>query len=536
MKKIKVAGSNELHIHNDRFSIYTGGLRLFLFYLSCPVSLPDRQDEDSEPELVSSTDNIFVWRVHSSVWEQKEYRLYIRDGAFVFTVRVKGKGCPVSVEYFHSRSLYNAAGYTMFNLHCFDHERAKHLMCDEPAVVEVSRAAPPPFVFPFFNDYNDVVTGLGVVAKRGEHNFLRFELHAPQNGWRENNCWFTLPLEGYTEVDGWWESPAILGCFGESDMDVLNQYSLWQYKHRDFTRRTAQDATPDWWRAPIFCGWVAQCDLRDDNPGTAAQDYATQADYERFSDRLDELRLEPGVMIIDDKWQKEYGTLTPDPAKWRSLRAFADEQHEKGRKVLLWFKSWDREGLPEDECILVNGEPVSADPTNPKYLSRLKNAIHTLLSEEAGCCACDGFKVDFMDCLPRMAGMTTYQKDVYGVELMKCLFEAIYQFAKDAKPDALINVSALHPYFAGNCDQFRIHDYDAYVRSPLSTMHFRSQMAQAVMPGVIVDADGFHGRTKYENLRILLEQPEIGVPDLYFFPADFTEEDWDEVRRCWEQL
>ena len=49
MKIIKVTGSNELHIHNDRFSIYTGGLRLFLFYLACPVSLPDRVDEDSEP-------------------------------------------------------------------------------------------------------------------------------------------------------------------------------------------------------------------------------------------------------------------------------------------------------------------------------------------------------------------------------------------------------------------------------------------------------------------------------------------------------
>ncbi len=131
--------------------------------------------------------------------------------------------------------------------------------------------------------------------------------------------------------------------------------------------------------------------------------------------------------------------------------------------------------------------------------------------------------------------MHTYQKGVYGIELMKCLSEAIYQFAKDAKPDALINMSALHPYFAGNCDQFRIHDYDAFVRSPLSTMRYRAEMAQAVYPGVIVDCDGFHGRTKYETLRILQEQPEIGVPDLYYFPADFTEEDWAAVRKAWAE-
>ena len=534
MKIIKVSGSNELHIHNDRFSIYTGGLRLFLFYLACPVSLPDAPDEDSAPELVSSQDNIFVWRVKSTVWEKKEYRLVVRDGAFIFTVTVEGQGAPVSVEYFRSRSLFNAAGYTLFNMREFDHERSKRLMCDEPAVLEPLRAAPPPFLFPFFNDYNDTVTGLGIVARRGEHNFLRFELHAPKEGWKENHCWFTLPLEGYTEIDGRWESPAVLGCFGESDLDVLRQYSLWQYKHRDFTRRTAQDATPDWWRAPIFCGWGAQCGLRDAGYGDA-RDHANQKTYESFSDRLDALGLEPGVIIIDDKWQKEYGTLTPDPAKWRSLREFVDDQHDKGRKVLLWFKCWDCEGLPSDECIRSEGTPVSADPTNPKYLARLKHAVCRLLSEDADCCACDGFKVDFMDCVPRAAGLEIYQKGVYGVELMKCLFEAVYQFAKDAKPDALINMSALHPYFAGNCDQFRLHDYDAFVRSPLSTMRFRAETADAVMPGVIVDTDGFRGRTGYETLRILLEQPSVGVPDLYYFPEDFTEEDWDAVRNAWRE-
>ena len=533
MKIVRVSGSNELHIHNDRFSVYTGGLRLFLFYLDCPVSLPEAADADSDPELVSSEDNIFVWRVHSTVWQKKEYRLVVRDGAFVFTVTVEGKGAPVSVEYFRSRSLYNAAGYTLFNLHACDHERAKHLMCDEPAVLQPMRAAPPPYLFPFFNDYNDTVTGLGVVARRGEHNFRRFELHAPANGWRENTCWFTLPLEGGEAIDGRWESPAVFGCFGETDLDVLRQYSHWQYKHRDFTCRTAQDATPDWWRAPIFCGWVAQCDLADANPGSTAKDYATQATYERFSDKLDEIGLDPGVIIVDDKWQKAYGTLTPDPVKWPSLREFADDQHARGRKVLLWFKCWDHEGLPLEECVTRNGEPVCADPTNPAYLSRLKRAIYQLLSEDVGCCACDGFKVDFMDCLPELTGAEICRKGLYGVELMKCLFEAVYQFAKEAKPDALINASSLHPYFAGTCDQFRIHDYDAFVRSPISTMRFRSEMAQAVYPGVIVDTDGFHGRTKYENLRILLAQPDFGVPDLYYFPADFTEEDWAQVRAAW---
>ena len=67
-------------------------------------------------------------------------------------------------------------------------------------------------------------------------------------------------------------------------------------------------------------------------------------------------------------------------------------------------------------------------------------------------------------------------------------------------------------------------------------MRFRSEMAQAVYPGVIVDTDGFHGRTKFETLRILLAQPDFGVPDLYYFPAEFAEEDWNKVKQVWQQI
>lgn len=109
-------------------------------------------------------------------------------------------------------------------------------------------------------------------------------------------------------------------------------------------------------------------------------------------------------MIIDDKWQKEYGTLEVDPNKWTDLRGFVDEQKAKGIHVLLWFKMWDSEGLPEDMCVKgVAPVPVMAnsanrpmtDPTNPKYREFLKKAIYHLLSSDEGCCNADGFKLDF---------------------------------------------------------------------------------------------------------------------------------------------
>ena len=535
MKKIRISGSRELHIHNDRFSVYTGELRLFMFYVSSPVSLPGKEDEDGSVELISCDDDIFVWRAESSLWERKEYRLYVRDGAFLFTVKVKGSGAPEQIDFFRSPSgsKFNAAGYTLFNLQQLDGERSKFLTDTGYAELKPLRAAPPPYVFPFFNDYNSDVAGIGIAAKRGEHNFHGFSFHAPADGWNENPCWFSLELGGYTYIDGEWESPAVIGVFGESDLSVLRKYSEWQYRHRGFGRNPS--VYPEWYKKPLFCGWGAQCDLRGQNPGFVSKDFASEKYYNDFCEKLDAVGLSPAAIIIDDKWQKEYGTLRPDTEKWGSLRAFADAQHAKGRRVLLWFKCWDREGLPDDECIFLDGEPFCADPTNPKYLARLRESIRLLLSDEKDGCNCDGFKIDFMDCIPRVPGAVLYEKGVWGLELMKRLFSAIYTAAKEAKPDALINMSSLHPYFTEVCDQFRIHDYNANVRSPLSTMRYRAALADAVMPGIPVDMDGFRGRTKYETMRILLAQPEIGVPDLYYFPDDFTAEDWERVKIAWDK-
>ena len=37
---------------------------------------------------------------------------------------------------------------------------------------------------------------------------------------------------------------------------------------------------------------------------------------ENMADTLDERGLRPSAIIIDDKWQKEYGTALPKPEKW----------------------------------------------------------------------------------------------------------------------------------------------------------------------------------------------------------------------------
>ena len=333
-----------------------------------------------------------------------------------------------------------------------------------------------------------------------------------------------------------WTSPCIWYDTGKDDMDILNKYALWQYENLGFARNPSKNAVPAWWKGPIFCGWSAQGDLQNKKPLPGGEkDYADEKSYRLFNSMLKERNLEPSIIVIDDKWQKEYGTLEPDPEKWPDLRKFADEMHAEGKHVILWFRCWHPEGLPADECITVNGMPMFADPTNPKYLSRLKDAIHHLLSEEKGCCNCDGFKLDFIDKYPKDNRFEAFEPGVYGLELGRKLMEAICTFAKAVKLDALMNMTHLHPYLAEFCDQYRIHDFHTNQRGTRATMEYRAECAKTLMPGVLVDMDGFWCVTKQEQLHMLKYNAKLGVPALYRFYSGFNQEDWEQVKAWWDE-
>lgn len=541
MYKINLDKNRYINIHNNRFSVYSDDIRLFSFNVASRLNLAERTDFDTDVNLSEYDGETAVWTAESTVWNKKQYKLRVVDNCFIFSVIVEGKGVPENIEYFRGTegsvgSNFAVAGYLTVNSQNKDRERSKFMMDVEPAEIIPLRAAPPPFVFPMWNDLNDDWIGIGIAAPKGKHNFQKLTLNAPRNNWDENGCWFTVDFEGYTSVDGEWESPYIWGGFGADDMDVLHNYADWQYNNLGFGRNPDKNNVPDWWKGPIFCGWGAQGQLRDKlGRVEKAPAYATEENYNRFIEKLEGEGLSPKIIMIDDKWQNEYGLLDVDTQKWSDMRAFADRQHAKGRRVVLWLMCWRKDGLPADECIMLDGEPYCADPTNPKYLARLEKAIYTLLSDDEGCMNCDGFKIDFMDCFPRMAGSIAYKKGVYGLEMQKRLFDAIYRFSKKAKSDALINMSSVHPYFSENCDQFRIHDFDPNLRSYKSTMQFRAEFAEAIMPGVLIDMDGFSGPTVREKLHCLVNNARLGVPDLYYLPDEFTESDWAVVRKAWDE-
>jgi len=246
-------------------------------------------------------------------------------------------------------------------------------------------------------------------------------------------------------------------------------------------------AKPTWWQEPIFCGWGSQCHLARAENGRAP-DYARQTIYEQFLAILQANEICPGTIVLDDKWQATYGKNEVDQAKWPDLRGFIGRQHAAGRKLLLWLKAWDPEGVPAAECIQnAAGLPIAIDPTNPAFQQRLRRSVQRMLSP-AGYDA-DGFKIDFTARIPSGPGLKRHG-DAWGLELLKQYLGLIHTAAKEIKPDALIMTHTPHPYLADVVDMIRLNDINVE-KDVNQAMRHRACIARIACPAALIDTDNW---------------------------------------------
>ncbi len=520
------------------FSIEIGGEE----YLNCPaviaVDADGKSDADERFLPMRAFDMrredgkaVYTWRTQSDLWAMKTYRLEVGENWARFCVRVQGEHSVDALRFFDGGARYETAGYLLPAAGHADEARCLRMMT-EPGVIELGYFTPPCYCYPLFLDGGDRWLGVGLAARAGQYNFHQFMIKTANN-----RCGFEVPLYGKTRVSGEWESQSLLFTEGGDAFDALRAYAEWHYES-GWCARKDRSNEPDWWRRPIYCGWGEQCD-RARRLGGKPFDYATQRDYEDMSRRLDELDLHPGCLIIDDKWQGQYGEALPDPEKWPDLRAFADVEHKKGRRVVLWFRSWYPEGLRAEECVEYLCTACGADPTSEKYRARMKETIRRLLSDEEGCCNCDGFKIDFANCMPLGKYVQTHEEGVCGVELLKRFMTMMRDFAKAVKPDALINCSCVHPYFDEIVDQARLHDYDGHQRSALQVLGYRAKLYAAALPDVIIDTDAGGVGTRREFERWVRRCAALGVPDLYYLSGNgdvrLTDADAELIRACWAE-
>lgn len=510
-------------------------------WFRCPVCIAvdaegERDRDEAFVELMAMTEEKtgtgvrYTWRTRSGLWREKEYVLETDGAAARFFVRVTGTGRVDGLRFFDGGAEYGASEYLLPAANHRDERRNLRLV-SEPGTLELGYFAPPSYCYPFAMPDCAGWTGVGLAAREGQYNFHQF-LYRPDR----NACTFEVPLYGTTTVDGTWESQSLLFLTGEDGFDVLRNYARWHYDS-GWCRRRDRSGDPAWWRGPIFCGWGEQGTIAS-RRGGRDKDHATQENYEWMSARLDELGLRPRILIIDDKWQSAYGTAMPDPEKWPDLRGFADREHAKGRRVLLWFRCWYPEGLSEQECVEYLCTACGADPTSGAYRARMRETVRRLLSDEPGCFNCDGFKVDFANCMP-LGKYVTPHEPVYGVELLKRMYLLIRDCAKAAKPDALINCSCAHPYFDEIADEVRLHDYDGVLRSAPEVMGYRAALVRAAMEDVLLDTDTASTMSRRDFRRYTEAQPDLGVPCLmHVSPAGdvpLDGEDLDLIRRAWDR-
>ena len=357
----------------------------------------------------------------------------------------------------------------------------------------------------------------------------------------EDGYWLRLSYEGHTSVDGEWTSPAVVLRPAASALGVLEDYRA-DLEHNGHAP-AAPAATPDWWLEPIFCGWGAQCarllHALHDAPAPhapttpesgqeenrvvkLAPQFARQDVYEEFLARLAEHDIVPGTIVLDDRWQAEYGTATPDLEHWPDLGGWIAERHAAGQRVLLWWKAWDPQGLPLDECILdAGGRPVSADPANPRYLARLRFIVTALLSPTG--LDADGFKVDFTQRAPSGESLTG-TPGPWGIAALHALLAELHAAAKAAKDDALVICHTVHPSFGDVLDMVRLNDVSKFdatgSRVPVvDQLTMRHAIASRVLPDHVVDTDQWPMPNRDEWLRYAEAQPALGVPALYYVEA-----------------
>ena len=360
--------------------------------------------------------------------------------------------------------------------------------------------APPPLFLAFHADGNWV--GVGVGTNPGEYQFPALEY----TGSRYAGASFFVDYMGYKAIDGEFASPVMEMTFSRDPLDALTEYTEW-LDERGFATKAAQtDAA--WHHLPIFCGWAEQT-VETAPFGKAPNTMATQANYEKWIATLEERGLPVGTVVIDDKWQKNYGTFEVDKQKWPDMAGFVAAQHAKGRHVLLWVPVAETDGLPRELCVMAGGKCVTADVWSAAYEAYLRPRIRHLVADVG----VDGFKEDWVGA-PAVAGLPLPGPAV-GIEWVRRFQWILWSEAHAAKPEAMVETQTVNALFRESSDLIRLNDIWYGSRHVPEMMRVRARVAN-ITGWPLVDTDNASSTTLRDWWAYMQAQPSIGVPALYF--------------------
>jgi hypothetical protein len=385
--------------------------------------------------------------------------------------------------------------------------------------------APPPLFLAFHLD--KTWTGVGIGTKPGEYQFSALEY----SGSRYAGASFYVDYMGYRNIDGNFASPVFMINTSDGALDSLRAYTAWLTANGFATASASNDAY--WHHLPIFCGWAEQT-VESVPIGGAANKLSTQANYDRWIATLEERGLPIGTIVIDDKWQKGYGTFEVDEEKWPDLKGFISAQHARGRHVLLWVPVADADGLPTSLCVSYQGKCVIADVGKPEYESWLRPRIRRLVQD----LGVDGFKEDWVNA-PAAPGLSL-TSPATGIEFVRKFQSILYTEAHRWKPDAMVETQTTNALFRDSSDVIRLNDIYYASRNVAEMMRLRASIAN-ITGWSLVDTDNASSTNLKEWWNYMQAQPSIGIPSLYFVTrTESTQEspspsDWSYLAALWRK-
>ena len=535
-------------IETKKYSVYVGGSKPHKFRLRAKNTdmfdmpfLSGLTRGEAQGELLSRIE-YSDWEVgencvriklaaNSSLWDAREFFWTFSEDAIEFYHTARGSGgierCfffsnGVSDPYNNGGSMgleYNTVIYAkklfspkpnLGNIHYYDISTPQSLGIESEALPPASFAPEqksdglfcPPLMCLCFGSH-DEWAGIGIGDIPGRYCYNAFEYA----GSRFAGASFYVNYFGYTSVEGEFKSPVAVICFAEGEYAVLEKYVDWLDDSGFSTQFRCNPAK--WHRMPFFCGWAEQTHLAYKR-GVSANTLATQTEYEFFLEQLGRHKMPVGNIVIDDKWQKNYGTFNVDSGKWPDIKRFIEKRHSEGRHVLLWIPGYHREGLPEELCVLdQNGNSVCADVTNPEYEKFLRGRIKELISD----IGVDGFKEDWIPgSLPKKD--CRMHKPMIGIEFLRKFQFILHDEAHKWKPDALVETQTPFPLFRESSDMLRLNDLWFGTRDVVGVMRRRAKLAR-IAGWELMDCD--NGSSSYLDMwfEYMLTQPSIGVPTLY---------------------
>ena len=555
LNTIITAKNYEIQIIPERLLVVLKGEKNFYYGMSMFSAIDmlgkkDISENIPEIEIQKTEDGNVEVNItsDSNIWDRKVHRYLLKDDTVEYSTEVFGKGQIDRAYYFRGvlkdTELASVPGFNRvfspqvnfidkrdFFVNEFSAIASGNYkeLCDTVWGCGLHGA---PLCFVCHDEDKAPYMSAGLLTKPGDNLFHAFEINYLSEDDKKNihdsimgTQAFSLKYDGHVHVDGSWKSPKMILRFSQDKIESLKQYLIDLDAFGGNIKR--QYAYEDWTYEPVFCTWHEQVALginkiKSNNLGFAETesgnhyfDALNQAEAERWLSLLEEKDIKPSTIILDATWQINLGDPIVDKSKFPDLRAFVDNCHAKNIKVILWFCGWSRDGIPDDECCLLDGKPFMADPTNPAYRKRVKSYMKRLLSDEKGCYNADGLKVDGLTSPPTGISLKTTEH-LYGFELSRSLLELLYNAAKAIKNSSVIGLYAASPYFADLCDFARTGDLYSIKGVANATNEFRVQMQKLVMPDVAKDTDGAL-RFNYilPDKDVLAAQEEIGVPCIY---------------------